>query len=235
MAEGKIRKAHCSICRDERNCDVVTEYDQRGGDEDFQWSTEWYILKCRGCDNVFVQTVATNSEDYDNFYEQDGSVGTEYAETISYWPTLSKRTQPEWLKQFSLSPTESKLLDTAIAEVYVALNCGLPMLAAIGIRTSFDIAAVQLGANEAASFADKIQQLVETGKITEADRRRIAQLVDAGGASAHRGWVPSPNELDAMMDILEHFIELSIVEPKRKEALDLRAAALKAAVPPRQK
>jgi hypothetical protein len=44
---------------------------------------------------VFVQTVSTNSEDYDNYYEEDGSTGTTYNETIKYWPPLSTWRKPE--------------------------------------------------------------------------------------------------------------------------------------------
>ena len=235
MAEKELRKAHCAKCKDERNCDIEAKYEQKGGDENFQWSRDWYILKCRGCDNIFVQTASTNSEDVIEIDLPDGNWESEYSETLQYWPAISQRSPPDWVKEYNLSISTDNLLDVAIEEVYGALNSGLPMLAAIGIRTVFDVAAVQLGAKESATFSEKVNQLVAIGSITGADKERIMQLVDAGGASAHRGWVPSQKELTAMMDILEHFIELSIVAPKRKEKLDADAKALKAKIPPRKK
>ena len=60
----KARKAECSKCGGMRNCEVRGHYDERYSDEQFQSSTECFILECRGCEYVFVQTVATNSEDY---------------------------------------------------------------------------------------------------------------------------------------------------------------------------
>ena len=88
-------RAHCSNCKDARNCENLAKVEQRGGDEDFQWHTDWLILKCRGCDHVFVQTVSSNSEDYDNYYEEDGSIRINHNEVITYWPPVTKRPHPE--------------------------------------------------------------------------------------------------------------------------------------------
>ena len=230
----EVRKVHCATCGDVRNCQVEAKVLQKGGDEDFQWHTDWYILKCCGCDYIFVQSVSTNSEDYENFYEPDGSTGTSYTETIAFWPAISKRKPAPWLKEFTLSFRDDPLLDRTLEEIYGALNAGLPMLAAIGIRTAFDVAAVELGAEQDDTFAKKITKLVTIGKISEADKSRLSQLIEAGSASAHRGWEPASRELSSMMDILEHFIEFSIVSAKRNERLDLAAKALAAKVPQRK-
>jgi hypothetical protein len=230
-----IKKAHCANCGDTRNCSIEAKVEERGGDEDFQWHTDWFTLKCRGCDDVFVQKVGTNSEDYENYYEPDGSAGTAYNETISYWPAISERKPPEWLKEYSLSFKNDSLLDRIFVEIYGALNSGIPMLAATGIRTAFDVAAVELGADEREPFASKIETLVSSEKINATDKARLTQLIEAGSASAHRGWTPTAQQLTSMMDILEHFIEASIVATKRRERLDAMAKALSSDVPPRKK
>jgi hypothetical protein len=227
-------RAHCSHCKDERNCDVEAKIEQRGGDEDFQWHTDWYILKCCGCDAIFFQTVASNSEEYHHFYNEDGSTGTTYNETIAYWPPVLKRAPPSWLMEYAIATNpKSVALDTTLEEVYGALNNDLPVLAAIGIRTSFDVAAVQLGVVASKTFAAKLNDLVGLGKIREADRKRLESLIDAGNASAHRGWKPNQKQLELLTDILESFIEESFVIPKRKERLDAEAAKLTSNVPQR--
>jgi hypothetical protein len=232
----KVRRAHCANCKDERNCSVEAKVEQRGGDDDFQWHTDWYVLKCRGCDHVFVQTVSSNSEDYDNYYEYNGSTGATYNETISYFPSLTKRSKPEWLFQYSLMENPKGLgLGSVLEQVYGALDNDLPTLAAIGMRTAFDLAAVQLGGKAEDSFNRKIEGLVSSSKLREKDKEMIAALVDAGSASVHRGWTPSQKELELMIEILESFIEENFIVPEKKRLLEEKSRKLRQTVPSRQK
>jgi hypothetical protein len=108
-------------------------------------------------------------------------------------------------------------------------------LSGIGIRTSFDVAAELLGIDPAKSFEEKLDALVSGEHIGKVDRDRLETLVDAGSASAHRGWVPSADDLDTMMAILEHFVFEAFVAPARRKKLDAKAVEMKAKVPARQK
>ena len=70
-----------------------------------------------------------------------------------------------------------------------------------------------------------------SGRIAIDDKGRIEMLVDAGSASAHRGWQPTPSNLSTMMDVLEHFIQESFVAPERRRKLDAEAAEIKKRIP----
>lgn len=72
MTESEIKKAHCANCKGSRNCDIRGEFDDGYSDEVVTGNTKWLILQCRGCETVFVQTVSTNSEDYDYAERQYG-------------------------------------------------------------------------------------------------------------------------------------------------------------------
>ncbi len=231
--EQKIKKAECSSCGGMRNCQILGSYEERGGDEDYQWHKNWFILQCRGCDNVFVQTVSGNSEDYDNFYEDDGSTGIEYRETKNYWPAISTRKKPEWYSDGFIDAEGTDDLDRHLAEVYGALDNDLHMLGAIGIRTSFDVASQLLGVDASKPFKAKLEELVKAGKIGTVDMERLDVLVEAGNASVHRGWRPQPHDLDTMMDILESFVFRGFVEPHRQKLLDAKVAKMKGKVPGR--
>jgi hypothetical protein len=124
-------------------------------------------------------------------------------------------------------------LDAAMIELYGALDNDLRILAAIGIRTTYDIASELLGINAEMTFEKKLDALVTSGRIGKLDKARLEMVVDAGSASAHRGWQPLPEDLETMMDVLEHFIYESFVAPARKEKLDAKAAKVKKTVPPR--
>jgi hypothetical protein len=230
-----IRRAECSECGGARNCDIVKKHSQRGGDTYFQYHIDWYLLQCRGCEHVFVQTVSTNTEDYDDFYDEKGEAQGTYRKQIKYWPALSKRKNPDWFSDGFIDSGDNDTCRLAISltELYGALNHDLKMLAGIGIRTSIDIAAELLGIDHTQSFNAKLQALEKGGHIGKVERSRLEVLVNAGHACAHRGWRPSPAELNTMMDALEHFIYDAFVAPARKERLIAKVATVETKIPPR--
>lgn len=232
---GKIRKADCSECGGERNCEVLGHHQQRGGDDNYAWCTTWFILVCRGCEHVFIQTHSTNSEDYYDYYDEEGEHQREHNEVIQYWPARSKRELPDWMTAGGIEAEGDKIdrLSVSMRELYGALDSDLNMLAAIGIRTSFDIAAELLGAEERLPFEKKLTFLVEHKIIREAERDHLAVLVDAGSASAHRGWKPTSEELNTLMETIESFIYDSFVVPKRRNEAAQKIAKMKENVPPR--
>ena len=67
------RKAQCAECGGMRNCDIHGLKEVVYADEHFSAVTTWYLLECRGCETVFVETVATNSEDYIQQYVPGGN------------------------------------------------------------------------------------------------------------------------------------------------------------------
>jgi len=232
---GQTIKAHCSACGGPRNCEIHGHYAESDGDDNFQWYRDWYLLSCRGCDHVFAQSVSSNSEDYDYDYDSNGEVVRTHVETVRSWPAKSKRERPGW---FAGDVVESDRkdtfsLDASLLELYGALDHELYVLASIGMRTSFDIAAELLGVDPAKSFAEKVKDLVERSLIKEAEKDHIDILVDAGSASAHRGWKPGLSDLDALMGTLEDFIYNNIVLPAKKKAAAEKIAKVK--VPPKQK
>jgi hypothetical protein len=226
-------RAECARCGGTRNCKVQGRFRDNGEDADgyFQWWEDWRILQCLGCDYVFVQKVSSNSESYS--HDENGDI--ELDEVASYWPALAKRKRPEWMSDAGIDASGVEKLDEALVELYGALNNDLFILAAVGIRTSFDVASEILGVDPSVSFKTKLDGLVDKGHIGKADRSRIEVLVDAGSASAHRGWKPTPQDLVIMTEILEHFVHDAFIAPSRKARLDAKAAKMKATVPPRQK
>lgn len=231
------RKAQCAKCAGERNCDILGHHEIRGSDGYLDWTENWYILQCRGCEHVFCQTSSTNSEDYDHYHDEYGEEAVTYHETLGYWPALLKRKRPEWFEHSSVQSDKDKdgTLSDALKKMYGALDNDLKVLSAIGVRTSFDIASELLGIDASRTFAQKLDDLVSAGHIGTVDRGRIETLIDAGSASAHRGWKPSEDDINVMLDVLEHFIFAAFVEPERRADLDKRAAAVKSKVPSRKK
>ncbi|HUI20235.1 MAG TPA: DUF4145 domain-containing protein [Methylocella sp.] len=229
-SDNKIKKAECSNCGGLRNCDVLGQHKESDGNEYYDWWKRWYLLRCRGCENIFVQTVSGNSEDYYDEDAPNGETITKFMESIEYWPARSKRTKPEWMNEGIIDED----LHASLVELYGALDNDLNMLAAIGIRTSFDIAAELLGIDAEQPFKSKLEELVVTHHMGKVDQLRLETLIDAGSASAHRGWRPTAVDLSTMMDVLELFIHGTFVAPRHKKRLDDRIVKMRETVPPRK-
>jgi hypothetical protein len=96
-------------------------------------------------------------------------------------------------------------------EVYVALNNDLRVLAAIGIRTVFDRATELLGVDPGLRFFEKLGGLLSLGVIGKSEKDIFNVLTDAESAAAHRGWKPTPHELDTMISMIENFLYRSFI------------------------
>lgn len=231
----EIRRANCSQCGGIRDCDVKGQYTERHDDENVSYIKKLRILKCRGCNYVFFQEINICSEDYDQYYDHNDEVVIEYKEYITYYPVSSKRVRPTWIAEQEVVRCGMGALYVPLVELYKALDNDLSMLAAIGVRTCFDVAAVHLGIDADLSFEKKLEALVEAGHIEEADRPSSKIVVDAGSAAAHRGWTPKAGDLATMMDVFEHFIEATFVVPAKKKQIDAAAQKMNETVPQRKR
>lgn len=234
---GKIR-AHCATCKGDRNCEIKGHYSETGSiaDENIYWEVNWFILMCCGCDHVFCQTIATDSERIHQYYDRNGTHVVEQNEVIDTWPARSKRQVPEWFEHGTVETDipNTRALASSLSELYGALDNEIRVLSSIGIRTSFDIAAGLLGVGSEKSFREKLDDLVAQHHITEADKVHIETLVDAGSAAAHRGWKPTFDDIDVLMTALENFIYNAMIVPARKRAHESKLADLKKKVPERK-
>jgi hypothetical protein len=227
----KILKAYCALCGGDRNCEVKSEHTSFFDDDMISSRTTWRILDCRGCDNVFCQTNSINSEDVDYDYDETGE-GVEIPnETIKYWPAPSRRPRPDWLDEINLVNGHQTLF-VALNELYVALDTDLPILSGIAVRLCFETAAEALGVCDHLTFKEKIAELLDKGNLGATAKYRIDTAIQAGHAATHRAWAPAPEDLSTLVDILESFINDSIVEPGRKKDIDKRTDQLSKRVLP---
>lgn len=240
MPLGDVIKSYCRICRGDRNCETKGFFAQSGGDGDYFWNVDWHILQCRGCEETFCLTIATNSEAMDHDYDDQGNAFTINYETKEFWPARIKRIRPDWLGDRGII-VESEIgentnqLNMVLVELYRALENDLFLLATIGLRTGFDVASALLGIDTNQTFERKLVALGETGRIDQQDAEHLSILVSAGNASAHRGWLPNASQLDVIVEIFERFLRRAFVEPVRERAHKDKVEKLKASVPPKAK
>lgn len=214
-ASDKVR-GHCPRCGPHRWADVLASHKEHWEEPPLAvWEdVEHRILKCRGCETVYVQKHLSGSAYY--FSQEDPYTGEEQhveIPMITHWPTPTRRARPDWmLDNFAgISAISDPDLRRLLDEVYAALDTDLRVLAAIGIRTSFDRASELLGIEPDLSFQAKLRALEGSGHIGANEKEILDALTDAGSAAAHRGWRPSTEELNTMMEIIESFLHRSFV------------------------
>jgi hypothetical protein len=130
-------KAYCSSCRGERYTEIHGHYAESGGDRDYQWYRDWYLLTCCGCDHVFAQSVSSNSQDLDYDYDERGGTVVTHYKTIESWPAKAKRERPAWFNGDTIESERGTIqLDASLKELYGALDHDLNVLASIGMSIS---------------------------------------------------------------------------------------------------
>lgn len=120
---------------------------------------------------------------------------------------------PEWL---------TKLPDTAqvlMREVHVAMHEELYALSAMGIRAVVDVISVDLLAGDAGSFNAKLEGLAKVVHLSPSQHNALNAVVDAGNAAAHRGFVPTRDAAQAMLDALEVVLKTAYVLPGAAQSL----------------
>ena len=203
------RRGHCPKCGSGRNANVVGMAKYQWEDEINGSKTEGYelygyetyrLLKCCGCDSVYIQR-----EEW--FSEGDDPI-------IKHWPSPARRQRPDWLYQ--LKDTELRCL---LEEIYGALDADYRVLSAIGARTVLDRTMVLKGAKESSPFPKKLAELQEVNVISGHEKDLLKPLIDAGGAAAHRAWKPTPDLLDTIMSVIEGFVQRTLVQQTAIDAL----------------
>lgn len=89
---------------------------------------------------------------------------------------------------------------------------------------------------DAGTFVAKLKALRDAGHMAEVQYEAMLVVVDAGNAAAHRGHIPAPDSVRAMLGALEHLLqslyvlkdvasELSRATPKRMPGHRAEAAS----------
>ncbi|AWB33964.1 DUF4145 domain-containing protein [Orrella marina] len=176
------------------------------------WSVfydSYLFAKCRKCSapSLFVDeywTQTTSTEESKLISEEVKANGVSKSGNLVHslnYPAFSKNPFPQWTHD--LEETYMVLF----WEVYQATALGLNSLAMMGIRTIVDkYASDKIG--DIGGFEKKLNALLES-KIVSSDQHALLKVVvDAGSASAHRGYKPSNKHLKSCLQIIEHLISV---------------------------
>jgi hypothetical protein len=199
--------------------------------EDIWGSIDYRILKCAGCNTVYFQSEEVCSEGELEDRLIDGEYRTVLKPVITHFPIPVTRKKPEWSDRLWRIDSQLRSL---FDDLYIAIDNSLNVLAAIGIRTTFDRASELLGVDPAKPFVKKLEELTQKGIIGGKEHEILDTLTDAGNAAAHRGWRPDTQELDTLMAVLETFIHRAFILGDATKDLRSRVPARPKRTPSRQ-
>lgn len=212
MSKSKVTKCLCNECCNETKHKILHE-SKRDSPSDANdptqicWMEDCSLLECCGCGAICLVNSFSYSEG-----------GQNYGPETYYFPPRELRNKPNWLTKL---PSEYFPL---LHELYSSLHAGNRTLAMMGARTVLDIfIANKVG--DQGNFKNGLDALVKSNYLAQMNRAVIEAAIEAGNAAAHRAYNPPPEQLNAVMDIVENLIQ--------HDVLVASAANLKSKVPGR--
>ena len=203
MKPSSIRnnKFYCYKCGNETNQNVkfeTTNLDTRqifsvGDNFNTGWiieKTDWLFSECKGCEsnNLLIKTYHIGPNEVEREVKRKSL------------PGKSKRNIENWI--FRLNQEYVELL----AEIYSAFNSGNFRLAMMGARAIVDMHITDT-IGDKGTFRKKLELLVENKHINNSQFELLETSIEAGNASAHRGYKPSEEILSSVIDIIEHLLK----------------------------
>jgi len=105
-----------------------------------------------------------------------------------------------------------------LSEIYSAMFSGNMRLALMGTRTVVDVALTdKLG--DVGGFEKKLDDARAKGWITSLQRKVLAAVIDAGSAAAHRSHKPEKKQMELVLDVVEHLIQLLYILEKNADEI----------------
>ncbi|MGE6387398.1 DUF4145 domain-containing protein [Pseudomonas sp. NPDC078416] len=140
------------------------------------------------------------------------------SDDTDYYPPRISRQAPNWHQNL---PRDLQLM---LREIYAALHADSRRLAMMGARALVDMYMNET-VGDIGGFVKKLNKLVTDGHLGRQDRDILEAALEAGHAAAHRGHLPTSDQITHVMDIVENLLQ--------KKALQGSAAALKKGTPSR--
>jgi len=210
LSDLNISKAHCNLCCGERNHvllhSAVTSWEVEDGR--YAGNDRYETLQCAGCDSIKLRHTVEHSWDPD-------------VEVIYYPPSVSRQ-RPRWYGDlvFDLSLDEDAISDL-LNEIYVGLQNGLrrsPVMAARSLLERVMLKKV----GDKGSFAKNVDAFASSGFVSKMQAERLVAILEAGHATTHRDYAPNKEDIEIIIDIVEHIVESVYLHERKVKALKER-------------
>ncbi len=205
-------KVRCRICKNVTQHVVLADTvingkEHWGGDEWFDWTDEFQIVQCLGCENTAFRMSHTDSEhDFVDVYGQD----VQGVEVNVYPNPYDGRTA---ITDIQFLPVQ---LRNIYEETIKSLNNQQVILAGMGIRAIVETVCKDKNAS-GKDLYDKIRDLVGQSVLSSDGAETLQRLRSLGNAAAHEVKHHSQDQLCLALDVVDNLLLSVYVLPKRAE------------------
>jgi hypothetical protein len=219
----KVR-SWCPKCQDERDVLIlITDtrqwepyYDEDAPPAYFYEKSS--VLKCAGCQFVFLQKERWDTETTD---QQGRSCVSKEC-----FPKWAKEPIPEWIAYNVDWGTSNPILEK-LREVLLTFASGWDWLACVGCRSVLEAAMVEK-IGDKGTFKQNLEAYHANGYISAGDKDQFGVVIEAGHGATHRSFRPTREQVKTAIDIVCRILQGIYVHGPEAENL-------KASIPPRQK
>jgi hypothetical protein len=230
MMQDKPINSYCSRCGGDRRHVAQKTLDRRWDNEELSiWGHDtWQILECNGCQNVtFVHT---------HWFSEDIDDRGQPIVHRDLYPPAPRRAKPEWARElWHALPRGEHWLNKLYDDIYGALGMRAFGLATMGMRAIVDFVVTSKAGDDIRGFKSKLNAMCEQGVISELQVEILNAAFDAGSAAAHRGYSPSRDDANSLLDITESLLRRLYVDPMHERQHARAAADLTKRTPKRSK
>lgn len=163
------------------------------------WRVRHQLIQCLGCESVSYREItyleAWGRDDYFRLY-----------------PPRVARRRPEWLDR----RLQNRDIEELLEEIYSAVQNNSKRLALMGARCAVDVILTNL-VGDIGGFERKLERAEVEGLLSKRDKDTLEAALDAGNAAAHRNYKPSDDDLNNVLDIVEHLVQGVLVAPRSAE------------------
>jgi hypothetical protein len=192
----------CEQCCKETNHEVLAAQTTKSSPEDeYNWCTDYQIVRCCGCDTISFREETLNEDDYD---PETG----ELIPTIKLYPhRMARRRSLE--NYYYLPPTIGRIY----REILSAMNNSSVILAAIGLRALIEGVCTDQKV-KGSTLENMIDSLSSEGVLSTNQAKILHAHRFLGNVAAHEIMPAKPHELVAALDIAETLLKTIYILPK---------------------
>lgn len=184
---------------------------------EYAFGDDWFFLRCRGCHAISIK--------HEYWHSADLGPDDKPSRTTEFFPSRVSRKTPDWQNSMDfimMCPIE---VNNLLHELYICLRNGCAASATMLVRSILEQMMIEK-VGDHGSFKANLAQLQTHDFVSGMQREFIETALEAGHASIHRAYVPSPMDLTTLVDILEGIIQAVYVHSNQ-------ASVLKKRIPPR--
>jgi hypothetical protein len=203
------RWEHCNTCGGNKKHAVVGERVHEGSEDhehfSIWWKTTNELLECLGCEHVTLKRTEYFSE-----YDEP---------SVAFFPPPIYRPIPAWHGKVPWG------LGRLLSEIYSAIQANSKSLSIMGARAVVEHV-VNEKVGDKGTFDKNLDGLVGAGFLSQRNKESLSAAIDAGSAAIHRGFQPSDDDVNHVMDIVENMVQSVYISEQA-------GTSLKQRVPPR--